>query len=324
VWGPYGLIKLGPYQTRHLRAIRCEQEPTAERFEVSSTDLGTGRGTVTVKTEHFTIVWDEALGGTIRSFVLPSGRDYGAGSFGVEYRLRNGFVQQTSHPPWKMKVSRDGFCAVVNCSWRDDRIGIEQYWIVRASYPCVELKVMVSPFALRGGSLTLLNTNFRRNDLGRIYPGFTTLGEASGWTPDRKELHFGWKECWEPYVPDAWVAYSPDANNVQEAIAIIPRFSGPISGFRQGFYPQRPPGTPPAVDSRLAAPAAPSYQAIPSYPPGTADRCEIEIFTLPRGGTPAEAAFIIYPFSGPWDAFKDFIQLLQNPPLVSTVESSLQ
>jgi hypothetical protein len=316
VMGAHGLVKLGPYQTRYLSIAAPQQKPAAEGFQVSSSDLGTGRGTAAVSTPHFSLVWDEALGGTLRCFILSNGRDYGAGSFGVEYRLGDRIVEQTSRPG-KLSVWRDEFGAAVHCQWSDERISVGQSWFIRATEPYIELGVEVRPYSLDRTVVAILNADLRRNDLRRIYPGFTTLGEASGWTPDRKELHFGWKEYWGPYTPDAWVAYSQDANNVQEAIAIIPRSRGAISGFRQGFYPQRPAGLPPAVDSHLAAPAAPSYQAVPPYQPGTADKCEIELYRTVGNSAAFDSRFVIYTFSGRWDAFKDFIALLDNQPLVS-------
>ena len=185
-----------------------------------------------------------------------------------------------------------------------------QRWLISDEPPYLRLSVLASP--RKAGERTvvaLLNTHLRRNDIRRIYLGFTTLGENTGWKPETKALHFGWKEYWGSWVPDAWVALEASANNVQQGIALICATPKSVAGFRQGFYPQRPGGLPPAIDSLAAAPNSPAPQAAPEYQPGTADFCEIEVYSLVEN-RPVQADFMIYCFDGYWDKFREFLRQL--------------
>jgi hypothetical protein len=275
-------------------------------------NLGTGKGTVTVESEKLRVVFDELMGGAVRSFVVKRDDgaevDYGAGSFVSEYRLGDRVVSQMN-TAGRLSLARHGDSeAEVGARWSDAEMEFRQTWRIYAGAPYLRVSVSAWPRNDKGETVVaLLNTRLRRNDIRRIYPGFTTLGENTGWKPETKALHFGWKEYWGSWVPDAWVALEPSANNVQQGIALICATPKSVAGFRQGFYPRRPAGLPPAVDSTAAAPNSPARQAIPEYEPGTADFCEIEVYSL-VANKPAQAEFIIYSFGGYWDKFKEFLR----------------
>jgi hypothetical protein len=275
-------------------------------------NLGTGKGTLVVESNKLRIVFDEAMGGAVRSFVVKRDDgaevDYGAGSFVSEYRLGDKVVSQVNQIGKLSLARRDDSEVAVEANWSDSRIKFRQVWRIYAGAPYLRVSVSARPRKDKGETVVaLLNTRLLRNDIRRIYPGFTTLGENTGWKPDTKALHFGWKEYWGSWVPDAWVALGPSANNVQQGIALICATPKSVAGFRQGFYPRRPAGVAPAVDSSAAAPNSAAPQAVPEYEPGTADLCEIEVYSQ-VADNPVQAEFVVYCFGGYWDEFKEFLR----------------
>ncbi|UCH34089.1 MAG: hypothetical protein JSV65_16280, partial [Armatimonadota bacterium] len=293
VGGASVFVDLGPGETKAL-SVRLGQFEAPTDLQVTHDATA---GTVTMENSYLRLVWDESIGGALRSLVtLDDGVDYGAGSFAAEYRVGDDTVSQRSSRGAVRVLDSDRWGARVEATWEDDQIAVAQVWRLRAYQPYVELSVTVVPKELpRHATVTFLNSHLARNDLRRIYPGFTTLGEASGWKPEMESDHFGWKECHGPWVPPAWVAYMVDANNVRDALAIIPTTPDAISGFRQGFYPER------------------KFEQ-----PGAAKHCDIEVFAQPRGG-PVTAEFVIYNFDGYWDKFEEFIADRESAPLASAV-----
>jgi hypothetical protein len=320
--GPEGPREREPDYTAHeipasvLESLRG----AAGSLRASSQGLRTGRGTVTVESSKFRIVFDESVGGAARSFVIKRAdgveADYGAGSFASEYRVGDRVVSQSS-ATGRLSLVRHGDSEVrVESAWADKQVEFRHVWRVYADAPYLRLTVSARRKAADARMVVaVVNTRLKRNDIRRIYPGFTTLGENTGWQPDTRQMHFGWKEYWGEYVPDAWVALEQDANHVRQGIALICLTPKVIAGFRQGFYPERPDGLPPAVNSAEAAPGSPAVQAEPRYEPGTADLCEIEVYSM-LGEKPVQADFVIYSFSGYWDRFKEFLRELKAPPVV--------
>jgi len=329
VGGPAALVDLAPAQTKTLRVAMeprhsCGYAPPgppprpqglrglgatgrSARAPDLPTDVRIARDdaarTVTIENSHLRLVFDENAGATLRSLAtLAKGIDYGAGSFGCEYRLGARTAAQRSSPGRLQVIEHDRFGAAVEATWEDARIAVAQVWRLRAHQPFVDLSVTITPKALPDDALvTFLNSHLARNDLRRIFPGFTTLGENSGWTPEMQAEHFGWKEYRGAWVPPAWAAYMVDANDVRDALAIIPTTPQALAGFRQGFYPER------------------KFEA-----PGVARYCDIEVYAQPGGGPPAPrgpmtAQFAIYNFSGYWDKFEEFIADRAREPVAVVV-----
>jgi hypothetical protein len=303
--GPALLIELAPAETKVLR-VRAEpgppetaQAPARRAASELATDLqvtkdGTA-GAITAQNSHLRLVLDPRAGGTLSSFVtLARGLDYGAGSFGAEYRLDGRTVSQRLSLGRVRVIEQDRWGVTIEAIWEDERVAAAQVWRLRAYQPFVELSVTVTPKTLPDDAVvSFLNSHLARNDLRRIFPGFTTLGEATGWKPETEAEHFGSKEYHGPWAPPAWAAYMVDANNVQDALAIIPATPQAVAGFRQGFYPER------------------KFEA-----PGVAKYCDIEVYAQPRGG-PMTAQFVIYNFDGSWDKFEELIAERERAPVAS-------
>jgi hypothetical protein len=288
------LVDLGSAQTKTLRVGPQTPVQLPTDLRVARDDAAR---TVTIENSHLRLAFDENAGATLRSLVtLAQGIDYGAGSFGVEYCLGAHTIAQRCSPGRVQVMEHNRFGATVEATWEDSRLAVAQVWRLRAYQPFADLSVTITPKALPDeAAVTFLNSHLARNDLRRLFPGFTTLGENSGWTPETTAAHFGWKEYFGPWVPPAWAAYMVDANDVRDALAIIPTTPQAIAGFRQGFYPAR------------------KFEA-----PGIAKYCDIEVYAQPRRG-PMTAQFVIYNFRGCWDQFAEFIADRDRAPVAVVV-----
>lgn len=244
----YWIAMLPPHSANlfYLCAGEAPQPPTDLVIEQDG-------ARVTVGNSKFTLGWDGSRGGTVISFVSrATGKDYGAGSFGVGHGTWGEFN------PLSPRTNTVRFVEQEEKVWQRDsearptvRVGLrgpviasvdvevtledgvqarQRYMIPAYSSDFTVGSEITVP---QSDELVALDIRLDRNDLTKTFPNFVGTGE--GFAEDNPTA--GWREA--PYIPPYATMMTP--HQYRESISVIPwdeaRMEG-INRFRQGFWPE--------------------------------------------------------------------------------------
>ncbi len=238
-------------------------EPTGD-LTVTSTELGTGRGTVTAANSYLRVTWSEAAGGTITELTTRwDGVDHAAPNCGgiawgrwgqfqpaqptmnaVDF-LRREEKQFQASSPARIQVVEGRTEVAVRVDWASGGARAAQRYYLPAYQPLLRYEHVASlgtPPAV-GEELVVADFNFRRGEWNKIYPNFTGITEqARDGGP-----HGGWREG--DHVPEvATLMQNPSfGGSLSSLVTSIDR----VDKFRQGFWPPDRPDEGPIDFARL-------------------------------------------------------------------------
>lgn len=223
-----------------------------------STDLAVeqdGAG-IRVRNSRLSLGWSGERGGTLTSLVSnASGKDYGIGSCGA------GYGTWGEYDPLKPAINTVAFVSQEKKRWQRDlqtpakiTVGLNGPVLATVDveaelgdgYRCSQrymIGAYQSDFTVGGEisgpqarELVALDIRLARNDLTKIFPNFTGIGE--GFEGDNP--HAGWREAND--VPPVATMMTPD--HFRESISVIPWDMALMPGvtkLRQGFWPEKRP-----------------------------------------------------------------------------------
>ena len=238
-----------------LTILKGEKGNDQTDLTLTSSDLGTGKGTLTVANKHFSITLSEEKGGTAIAFVsAKTNVDYACSSFGVNYGkfsehdplvpAQNAvqFIKESkttqSGKPGKIKVLADGLLyKKVQVSWSDENIDASQVYEFWASQKQFRVTVDITPKkdALACEEVVAFDAEFMRDKIYKIFPGGTGMKRHTG-NFTKEFPHGGWR-----YV-DYIHSYSTMISAKEQISFIVEEKSG-INKYRQGIWPAERPKT---------------------------------------------------------------------------------
>ncbi|OIN98149.1 hypothetical protein AUJ67_09045 [Candidatus Desantisbacteria bacterium CG1_02_49_89] len=236
-----------------LTILKGEKGNDQTDLTLTSSDLGTGKGTLTVANKHFTITLSEEKGGTAVSFSsINKGKDYGSNSFGINYgqfsqhdelkpaqnavEYINEIKTRQSGKPGKIKVLADGsLYKKAQVSWSDENIDAAQVYEFWASQKQFRVTVDITPKnkALTCEEIVAFDANFTRNTLYKMYPGGSGMSQTTG-NFTKEVPHAGWRHA------DYIHPYSTIMGRGENVSVMVEEKAG-INKYRQGFWPGKRP-----------------------------------------------------------------------------------
>lgn len=228
------------------------RNPHRSDLKSAASDLGTGKGTLTVENAFHRVTLSEAAGGTVTGLVShKTGRDYARKSFGVNYgtfsRHDPGqpqtdtvqYIQERKtrqeDSPGRIKVEgEDETFVIATVTWSDGKVEVRQRYQFSAAMPEFSIWQSVEPKGLAPGEeLVAMNGALAVQHLTKTYPNFV------GIRSDREQPHFGWRMG--SWVPPLVTFTAPPG--FEESVSFLIE-AGPesgLTGVRQGFWPAERP-----------------------------------------------------------------------------------
>jgi|GEM_PF-339180 len=219
-------------------------------IKVDARELGTGKGVLTVETDEIRAILDESMGGTVKELVSKgSGRNYGAGSFGISYGRFSRYdpkkpavttsdfvvdemIRQSDGSAIVELVSLEPERAVIRASYEDERVWARQTYTFYSAGRYFRIDVEVRPKDLKGiEELVVFDARLLANKLWKSFPNFV------GIEGDEERIHHGWRMG--PWVPPYFTLMNPPS--FDEGISLILRDVSGVGMVRQGFWGKKRP-----------------------------------------------------------------------------------
>jgi hypothetical protein len=219
-------------------------------IKVDARELGTGKGVLTVETDEIRAILDESMGGTVKELVSKeSGRNYGAGSFGISYGRFSRYdpkkpavttsdfvvdemIRQSDGSAIVELVSLEPERAVIRTSYEDERVWARQTYTFYSAGRYFRIDVEVRPKDLKGiEELVVFDARLLANKLWKSFPNFV------GIEGDEERIHHGWRMG--PWVPPYFTLMNPPS--FDESISLILRDVSGVGMVRQGFWGKKRP-----------------------------------------------------------------------------------
>jgi len=247
----YALAAIADVPAGTSRALTCvpaSEAATGPELSLDTSALGTGHGTVTVRTSHYSVTLDEARGGTVTSMVSPHGADYGAESFGVSHGT---FFDQPMDTPADgarnivnaLTCQRDGQGILriledgpvvkrVLAQWSDGAVEARQTYTFAADQPWFDVTSRLRFDGTRSDKeVCVLDARFSRNEHTKIAPNWT------GWDLGAVLPHFGWRQV--PRTPP--VVSFLNTTTFADSVSLLVLSHRNLSEYRHGVWPHHRP-----------------------------------------------------------------------------------
>ncbi|HID08166.1 MAG TPA: hypothetical protein EYP10_13590, partial [Armatimonadetes bacterium] len=226
--------------------VASSHEIIATPLHTNARALGTGHGKVTIETNAFKVTLDESHGATVTQLISKvTGRDYGAGAFGVAYGTFSRYdpikpaIDTTKFVVDDMVRQADGtgklelvtigpMRTVVRARYEDDAVRAIQTYTFYANSNAFRIDVHVEPKRLVGAQeLVALDARFQPHLLYKSFPNFVGIR-----TDATDKVHYGWRMG--AWVPPYFTLMNPPA--FDESISLILRQASGVDAVRQGFW----------------------------------------------------------------------------------------
>ena len=298
------LVDVPARSGRTFFLCRAEEKSRSD-LRVTATDLGTGKGTLSLENTHLSITLSEAAGGTVTEFrSLKTGRQYGKRSFGVNHGtfsrhdptkprtdtvqyIHESKVRQEDSPGRITLISEGPAVAVARVQWADEKVQVDQTYRLGAHRAYFTIRQKVTPIDLSDRQeLVAVDAQFVPNGLTKSYPNFV------GVPSDAEQPHFGWRQG--TWVPEYVSLLAPD--QFDESISLVIARGRGLTAIRQGFWPAERPK------------------------PGKREFARIELLADTAAGCDAEIYVLVHP--GHQIVAEQFLADLRTPPRVDVVRNS--
>ncbi len=239
-----------PARSARIFFLSPTEAEVATDLRCTVQDLGSGHGALRVENSHWSLTLSEAAGGTATSLQsVRTGRDYGRGSFGINYGtfsrhdpaqprtntveyIRESKTRQKDSPGRIELVAGGPAGAIARVTWADDKVRVQQTYQFPAYNPYLVIRQTVRPIALGDQQeLVALDASFQPHGFTKAFPNFV------GVVNDREQPHFGWRQG--SWVPDYATLMAP--HDFDESISLVITRKVGLTGIRQGFWPAERP-----------------------------------------------------------------------------------